>query len=111
MNYLKPNKRFNEKLSRALKQGRFTEEDRVIIRAKPNPVILELMGDFGVTEWPRELGDKVAVCGKLLVRGVTENNPQLATIAYECLKVLALAAKNMDHKKQGPTSVDQTTLE
>ncbi|MEM0271693.1 MAG: hypothetical protein QW514_04010 [Thermoprotei archaeon] len=92
INYLKPRKPFSKRLSDALKHGKFTEEEKVIIRGRPNPVTLEVMGECGVASWPPELVNKVGACEKLLIKGVRENNPQLAAIAYACLKTLACAA-------------------
>ncbi len=100
INYLRPNKRFSERLNKALKHGKFTEEERVIIRGRPNPVTLEVMQEYGITGWPKELDKKVGVCEKLLIKGVLENNAQLAAIAYECLRVLAYTATNITQKPE-----------
>ncbi|PSO08192.1 hypothetical protein B9Q04_06815 [Candidatus Marsarchaeota G2 archaeon BE_D] len=110
ISYLKPNKRFSERLNKALKHGKFTEEEKVITRGRPNPVTLEVMEEYGVTRWSPELEKKVSVCEKLLIRGVLEDNVQLAAIAYECLKVLAYAenkvAKKIEEEPKGVIQID-----
>lgn len=83
---------FSKSLSKALKRGSFDEKDKLMLRAQPKTVTRELMAQYGVAAWPEDLQRKVEVCEKLLLKGVAGDNPQLAAIAYACLRALVKAA-------------------
>lgn len=92
MRHFRANRRFKDRLERALKHGGFSEEDKLMARSQPNPATRELMEAYGVKDWSAIFQKKVRACEKLLVQGVTSDNPQLAAIAYACLEALARTA-------------------
>lgn len=83
---------FSRTLNRALKKGGFTEKDKLKLKMYPNTVTKELMEECGVVAWPENMRRKVEACEKLLVEGVVGDKPQLAAIAYACLRALTKAA-------------------
>lgn len=83
---------FSRILSKALKKGSFAEKDKLKLKMYPNTVTRELMEEYGVSAWPENLRKKVEACEKILVEGVMGDKPQLAAIAYACLRALTRAA-------------------